>query len=360
MGQRILVRSSDGSWQEPSAEAYLLEQELQDLLLEHPQLVPGVGDGSAACRELQLDPGPADLVVLGSDAAIAIVECKLARNPQVRREIVGQLFDYASALWRMQVGRFDELWARRVGRSAIADFESQTPGYRQALQQTLDAGSFRLVIAVDAINPALQRMMEYLNSISGNASVIAVEYSRLRHGSVELLLPTVYGEELATAKESIRASVDGRERKLWTSDVIRSDLEARDAGSVPVFDAFVRTIAKSGLEFEGKSALDPAGGVIIKDPEVGKVGELTVIFYPPATTKLELNFIPSAKFRDDSVTTRVAGLLERISLLPSFTGAIAEIQQKGIGHRRPNLFLNDLTPDDVASLVTLVAQFNGN
>lgn len=251
-------------------------------------------------------------------------------------------------------------WTRRMGASAVARFESEAPGHRQALQQTLDSGSFRLVIAVDAINNALQRMMEYLNSVSANASVIAVEYSRLRHGSVELLLPKVYGEELAIAKEATKASADGRERKLWTSDLVRSVLEARDQGAVAVFDAFVRAITQSGLEFEGKPALDPLGDVVVKDSEAGRAGEITVIFYPPATTKLELNFTPSAKFLSSSAKTRVEALLERIGSLASFSGAIAEIRQKGIAHRRPNLFLEDLSTEDVASLVALVAAFNGN
>lgn len=57
------------------------------------------------------------------------------------------------------------------------------------------------MLAVDEINPELKRMVEYLNAMSGpETSVIAVEYTRLFSNDVEVLMPRVYGQELAEAK----------------------------------------------------------------------------------------------------------------------------------------------------------------
>lgn len=356
MDRKILIRRDDGSWVSPEPVSYLLENELQDLLLRHPQLIPGVDGDAAACGELQLDPGPADVVVVAPDASLTIVECKLARNPQVRREIIGQLVDYASALWRMPVARFDELWTKRAGSSIISRFEGEE-SFRGALERTLETGRFRLVLAVDAINPPLQRMVEYLN-LTSELSVVAVEYSRLRHETVELLLPTVYGEELSSAKEAARPAADGRPRSGWTVDTIRADLESRDPQAVLAFDALVGRASQVGLEFEGRPALDPHGGIAVNDPAVGRVGMVSVIFYPPASAKLELDFVRSAQLGEPQTVAGVQALLDHIGQKPEFAGAIADMREKGIGRRRPNLFLRDLSPEGVSALVDAIASFN--
>jgi hypothetical protein len=356
MDQRILLRREDGSWASPEPVSYLQENELQNLLLAYPQLIPGIEAEAAACGELQLDPGPADVVVVAADASLTIVECKLARNPQIRREIIGQLVDYASALWRMPVTRFDELWTKRAGSSIISRFDGEG-SFRGALERTLEAGRFRLVLAVDAINPPLQRMVEYLNLTTGLA-VVAVEYSRLRHETVELLVPTVYGEELSAVKEAVRPAADDRPRNGWTVDSIRADLESRDPQSVSAFDALVGRASQVGLEFEGRPALDPHGGIAVNDAAVGRVGTVSVIFYPPASAKLELDFVRSAQISEPRAVDRVQALLRQIGQIPDFADALADMREKGIGRRRPNLFLRELSPGGVSALVDAISAFN--
>ena len=51
-----------------------------------------------------------DIVVLDSNGDITLVECKLAKNPEGRREMIGQLFDYAARLWRMGLEDFEFQW----------------------------------------------------------------------------------------------------------------------------------------------------------------------------------------------------------------------------------------------------------
>lgn len=72
----------------------------------HPELIPGASPGARPCREFQSEVGPADIVVVDVMTEGTLVECKLASNPQIRREIVGQMFDYASRLWKMDVDDF--------------------------------------------------------------------------------------------------------------------------------------------------------------------------------------------------------------------------------------------------------------
>jgi hypothetical protein len=197
----VLIRRGDGQWREPGASAYEAEDALQDLLSKHPQLIPGVKPGSMACREFQTDAGRTDIVVVEPDGSITLVECKLDNNPQVRREIVGQIFDYASRLGEMGIEEFDAQWTRRAGSSLFRDEEVTDFDLREALAENLAASRFRLILAVDAINQPLRRMVEYLNKVTrDDTTVIAVEYARYVDGDVEILTPQTYGEDLAEVK----------------------------------------------------------------------------------------------------------------------------------------------------------------
>src|ERR1700686_1798926 len=77
------------------------ERWLQDLLYAHADLMPideiePVFSGAAAvCRELPTPGGPLDLVYVNEHGLLTLVECKLWRNPEARRQVVGQILDYA-------------------------------------------------------------------------------------------------------------------------------------------------------------------------------------------------------------------------------------------------------------------------
>lgn len=57
----------------------------------NPELIPGVSPVVRTCREFQSEVGPADVVVVDVMGEVTLVECKLASNPQISRETVGQM-----------------------------------------------------------------------------------------------------------------------------------------------------------------------------------------------------------------------------------------------------------------------------
>ena len=97
----LIVRQPGEAWSTPAVTSYTAESHLQEVLAGQPSLLPGVSSSPVAVRELQTGAGPLDVVVIDADGQITLVECKLASNAQIRREIVGQVLDYASSLWRM-------------------------------------------------------------------------------------------------------------------------------------------------------------------------------------------------------------------------------------------------------------------
>lgn len=127
---------------------YKNERALQDIIPAHPSLVMGSltseTEIAVVCREFQSGVGPADVVMLDDHGYITLVECKLASNREVRREVVGQVLDYASRIWEMSVDEFEKAWTRAAGRFR-----------RQRRHAAVDSGqSGRFVPKVSCTDPA--------------------------------------------------------------------------------------------------------------------------------------------------------------------------------------------------------------
>jgi hypothetical protein len=77
---------------------------LRDFLFAHPVALPTASIDAAyvdplpVCRELRTPAGRIDCLFVTRFGGLVIVECKLWRNPQARREVVGQIFDYAKEI----------------------------------------------------------------------------------------------------------------------------------------------------------------------------------------------------------------------------------------------------------------------
>src|SRR4051794_25502430 len=97
----MLIRHNGGDWHEPVMTAYENEATLQKLLADTPRLLPGAQTGPAlVVSELHVLAGYIDMVAISLEGEITLVECKLRANSEIRRHIVGQVFAYASSLWR--------------------------------------------------------------------------------------------------------------------------------------------------------------------------------------------------------------------------------------------------------------------
>ena len=60
--------------------------------------------------------GPIDNLLVTPAGLPVLVECKLWRNPQARREVVGQILDYAKELSRWSSSDLQREVRRRLGR----------------------------------------------------------------------------------------------------------------------------------------------------------------------------------------------------------------------------------------------------
>lgn len=347
----MLIRRGSGPWLEPEVAGYAVESELQELLALHPELIPGVSPEARTCREFQSEVGPADIVVVDVTGEVTLVECKLASNPQIRREIVGQMFDYASRLWRMDVGEFARRWLARTSIPLFRDDDQEGIAFKESVALNLAKGYFRIVLAVDVINPALKRMVEYLNAMAGpGTSVVAVEYSRRRQGNVEILMPHVYGQELAEAK----SKTIGREVTQWDAEHFRSWLVEHDSGSVDTFDGFLSAASAVGLTFSGSSAVNPAGGLAISDPEGRRLGTVSLFYFNGQGTSVEFSFARMSRMSEGEVPKESVRelFLQQLAQIPGFQEVALELRSSGFKSRKPNVPLAGLPTESILRAVT--------
>ena len=182
----LIRRSPDEAWRAPAVSVWENESTLQQVLESAPDLLPGfVGRRLVAVREFSTRYGPADLVVLDEEGNIAIVEVKLGRNPEIKRKVIGQLLEYASAVWRDSYEDFEARFTRGAHalEDAVRDIATEGDSttwdaerFHAAVERNLAAGRFHLVFAVDAITPELKDVVEFLNSTGGeDLSVLALE-----------------------------------------------------------------------------------------------------------------------------------------------------------------------------------------
>lgn len=244
--QVLLIRRAGGDWHEPEVSSYNNERALQDLVMMSPTLLPG--DRSLAVVDEFTLPGvgSVDLVGIGTSGEITVVECKLRANPEIRREVVGQVLAYAGGLWRLTYDEFEATFERRAGISLmeaerqIADSSLDESALRAEVARRLQSGEFRLVIAVDEITSELKMIIEYLNEHTVAAvQVLALELGYAKEGDIELLVPAVYGEEIASRKA--RTAASGQ----WTAASFAEATEQRTSGAVR---AFVDRLVKHGTE----------------------------------------------------------------------------------------------------------------
>ena len=184
---RLLTRSTIG------ASADRDEKWLQRLLFDHADLVPinsidlHARSFIPVCRELSIPKDGAavflDLFGVTPTGRLVLIECKLWRNPQARREVIAQVLEYASLLRRWSYADLT-VRLRAALRSTAANPLFELVRHRapdigeaefvDAVSRSLASGDFILIVAGDGIRSDLQAMADHLNAASGVASRLAL------------------------------------------------------------------------------------------------------------------------------------------------------------------------------------------
>lgn len=109
----ILVRKKgEMTWTKVSEREFENEAALQNILYQSPEIIPTEENMKPKIfiKEAGLPgSGNTDLIGIDENGGVTIIECKLATNTEIRRQVIGQVLEYAAYLWQMTYEDFDSI-----------------------------------------------------------------------------------------------------------------------------------------------------------------------------------------------------------------------------------------------------------
>ncbi len=249
--------------------AYDSEDLLQTLLEKYPSLLAGDQVNLKAPRRWLLVkreaavPGEEkgsgrwslDHLFLDQEGVPTLVEVKRSTDTRIRREVVGQLLDYAAngvKYWPVESLRaFFEQTCETNGTepaSVIAELtgNDDEEEFWRSVKTNLQAGRIRMIFVADEIPDELRRVIEFLNEQMDPAEVLGVEIKQFANDTIKTLVPRLIG--LTANAEDRKTSGGGRSRRKWDEDSFIAFLEEMGAeAAVPTTKAILEWAAERGL-----------------------------------------------------------------------------------------------------------------
>jgi uncharacterized protein YlzI (FlbEa/FlbD family) len=197
---------------------------LQELIRKQPDLLP-IEDIEPVFaplipigREVSTNAGSIDNLFISPDGYLTIVETKLWRNPEARREVVGQIIDYAKDIsgWN-----FDEL--NKKVKEYNLKYENcnygiidtiRKAGYKisneskmvDLICRNLKKGRVLLLIVGDGIHQGVEEMVEFLNQTPNmlyTLALIELQLYKIENSEDYLIIP----QTIMRTREIVRAVV---------------------------------------------------------------------------------------------------------------------------------------------------------
>ena len=176
------------------SEAAMSEARLQQILFEHAEILPLSEIDPAyerpvpVCMELGTRAGSADALYLTPTGKIILAEFKLWKNPGARREVIGQILDYAGVLASWTYDDLEREVRQRTDRSPfdiVSEARSDIPEqvFVDRVARNLKRGEFLLLIIGDGIREGVAEITSYVQEYSGlRFSLALIEAALFRRG----------------------------------------------------------------------------------------------------------------------------------------------------------------------------------
>jgi hypothetical protein len=216
----FLIHQS-GEIVEMNAQPYDSEKLLQGLLAKYPSVLAGDQTNGNIPRKWLFvtreagipdehggaDRWSLDHIFIDANGVPTLVEVKRSTDTRIRREVVGQMLDYAAnavLYWPVETIRqrfretclentsdADMVVAEFLGCDGTVDSGAAIARFWETVETNLRAGKIRLVFAADEIPPELRRVVEFLNEQMNPAEVLAIEIRQYVGTGVRTMVPTV-------------------------------------------------------------------------------------------------------------------------------------------------------------------------
>lgn len=277
------------------------EQELQLILENNPDLIPGDQINPAdprrwlsVKREMPVpDPNTGgsrwsiDFFFVDQDAMPTFIECKRFNDTRSRREVVGQVFEYAANghhYWtKEELREYAEKTANQNGISLNEEIQRLQPEdtdtvdvFFQQLQDNLREGQVRIVFFLEEASMELKSVVDFLNKQMERSEILIVEARQYLHEGIRIVTPTLFGytEEARQVKKSV--SIKTGQRKKWDRLSFFADAEERlEPTQVNAIRQVFNKCESLHCEFSWGTR-KTAGSFSAKWPHLGKYSVMTI------------------------------------------------------------------------------------
>jgi hypothetical protein len=235
MSGGIFLIKDDETLIEMTEKEYDSEELLQELLAKYPNLLAGDQIDSEnprrwllVSREINVPDSEEgygrfslDHLFLDQDAIPTLVEVKRSSDTRIRREVVGQMMDYAAnAVVYWPVETIKVKFVQNCEKSELSpkdelqkllDSETDQESFWQKVKDNIGSGKIRLVFVADEIPTELRRIVEFLNEQMDPAEVLAIEIHQYFGDGLKTLVPRVIGQ----TQKAIRKKKGIKDEKQW-------------------------------------------------------------------------------------------------------------------------------------------------
>lgn len=242
------------------------DKELQRLLEHNPDLLPGDQIRPDDPRRWLLikrempvqDPNTGadkwsiDFFFVDQSAIPTFVECKRFHDTRSRREVVGQMLEYAANghyYWtRDTIRTYAEDTAKRRGLDLTTALQQLQPeggqdisDFFSRIETNLREGQLRLVFFLEEAPQELKSIVEFLNRQMERSEVLIVEAKQFEQHGVKVVAPSLFGftEQARLIKRTITISPDGRAPRIWDEsnffDALQQNVAETEAAAIEQF-----------------------------------------------------------------------------------------------------------------------------
>ncbi len=323
-----------------SESEYLKEAVLQELIESHPELIPSTeinGDESKLIlvkREMGIQDSEygsnrwsIDHLFINSNGVPVLVEIKRSTDTRIRREVIGQIFDYAAhATSYWEIEKLTEEFSSDKQKMIELDLfiQKETPyedhnQFWESVESNLRSGKIIMLIIADLIPKELKRIIEFLNEQLSPSEIYGIEIKQFKSEKIRTLVPTVIG---STSKAEIKKRVKSSTTPSMTEDEYLESLKISNPNHFTELNHFLDKL-KSDFEIKYTGGFGGKANVYIVTDEL-KIGFLSI--WKNGT--IEFFFDQLFKKKSDSE-----------SLLQEVLVTINELVNSEVRGRRPHVSL---------------------
>lgn len=354
MSAAIYLLQNEDTLVAMSSAPYDSERLLQDLLAKYPDLLAGEQMDSETPRRWLLVsqelPLPSeeggggrwavDHLFLDQDGVPTIVEVKRCSDSRIRREVVGQMLDYAAnavVYWPVEDLRARYEAASAGSSQVMGEFlgDGVDPGeFWQRVKTNLQAGRVRMVFVADRVPPELRRIVEFLNLQMDPAEVLALEVEQFVGSGLRTLVPRIVGQ---TADAQRRKSAGTGTGRQWADSSFFEALEERGPDATKAARQIQTWAKENGARIEYGSGRR-TGSMI---PTFTHLGRHYYLFaaYTYGNIEIYFQWLKGKPPFDDE--TKRLELLDRLNQVRGVDIPLDAI------NRRPSIRLDSLAESDV-------------